>query len=333
MGIVHEHFGSFPFDRAPIVLERDEELLLAEPAPGRQQLRDHPMVEAVYFNPEYVEQPLTSPRGVYEGEVLRLEWQTMGNEHRQGFYHRNTDVDEMSFQVYGERTLMTENGSIVHSPGDFSNIPVGVAHDNYGLREDIHILFYVPAGVEELLPPTRTAEYTETPYPGFKPGITNEMVTDELGGRGHDVVMARADERLLLAKAQHSGERIRLVRPADEPGTTWLYRSPNILIGRTYAAADDGRVYLRHRDAHEIQYQISGRRTLVTQRGTLDVEPGDFLCVPRGLAFTSLHGEPSAHIRVVCDRAVPRISDATKTARPSSAAEVAELRAKIGTLR
>lgn len=45
-----------------------------------------------------------------------------------------------------------------------------------------------------------------------------------------------------------------------------------------------------------IQYQISGTRTLVTQNGVLKLEPGDFVNVPRGCAYTSITAAASNHI-------------------------------------
>ncbi|MDT0306614.1 hypothetical protein RM780_06520 [Streptomyces sp. DSM 44917] len=325
MGIVQEVIDAFPFDGRPLLLERDEDLLLAPPLPSRKQLRAHPPVEAVHFPPEYIEREFSHPRGIYESDFLRVEWQTMNN--RQPFYHRNCDVDEMSFQVAGERTLMTELGTVELTPGDFSRIPVAIAHDNYG-RRDIHLLFYVPAPVEELQPAVRTAQPLETPFPGWEAAHTNELITECLGGPEHDIVMAPADERLLLGHADRVAERIRLQRPdEDAEGTTWLYGSRDLLIGRADAAFSDGRTYTRHRNATEIQYQISGTRTLVTQRGSLHLEPGDFVSIPVGIAFTSIHGGPSRHIVLASAREVPRVADATKKGEPITAAEADALRA------
>lgn len=325
MGLVHESIDAFPFDKRPIRLAREEELLLAEPLPSRKQLRDQPPVEAVHFTPEYLPMEFGHPRGVYESDHMRVEWQTMNN--RQPFYHRNCDVDEMSYQVWGERTLMTELGTVELTRGDFSRIPVAVAHDNYG-REDIHLLFYIPAPVEEAQPAVRTAEALDVPFPGWEPATVNELITECLGGPGHDIAMYPTDERLLLAHARTVQERIRIQRPDEHaPGATWLYRSADVHIGRVVAPASDGREYVRHRNATEIQYQISGRRTLVTQRGALDLEPGDFVRIPVGVAFTSVHHGPSAHIALLSARDVPQVADGSKKSEPITAAGVERLRA------
>ncbi|WP_067479106.1 hypothetical protein [Actinomadura hibisca] len=326
MSAVHEHFETFPFTAAPRVFLREEELLLAGPlaaADGRKRWRDHPPIEVVHFPPEYVEQPFAHPRGVYESAHLRLEWQTMNN--RQPFYHRNCDVDEMSYQVAGVRSLMTDLGSVDLVPGDFSRLPVGVAHDNYG-REDIHVLFYVPAPVSEAHPADRVSEVLIPPFDGWEPVVTNELITECLGGTGHDIVMAPMDELTLLEHAKTETERLQILRPADTPGTTWLYRSADVLIGRVWNEASDGRVYRRIRNAVEIQYQLSGERTLVTQRGTVRLVPGDFVQIPVGVAFTSVHAEPSAHIVLDSARELPRVAEATKVAERLPAARIEELR-------
>ncbi|REE95664.1 hypothetical protein [Thermomonospora umbrina] len=329
MGTVHEHLETFPFDAAPRVFERKEELLLAEPLPAPiKRYRDHPPIEVVHFTPTYVEQPFAHPRGVYESEFLRVEWQTMNN--RQPFYHRNCDVDEMSYQVCGERTLMTDLGTAELRTGDFSRLPVGCAHDNYG-REDIHLLFYTPAPVAELISEDRRAGLVIPAFPGWEAETVNELITECLGGPGNDIVMAPADERLILEQVEREAEPLKVLHPeATAPGTTWLYRSGLIKIGRAYAESSDGRVYRRVRNAEEIQYQISGHRTLVTQRGTLLLEPGDFVRIPVGVAFTSIHPEPSAHITLSSAREVPQVSEGTRRGERLPVAELDRLREGIG---
>ncbi|TDD86817.1 hypothetical protein [Actinomadura rubrisoli] len=326
MGTVQERFETFPFDSEPRLFERQEEQLLAEPREGPggvRPWRDHAPIEVVHFGPEYVARDCSAPRGVYKSDFMRLEWQSMNG--RQPFYHRNCDVDEMSYQVTGLRTLMTDLGSVDLVPGDFSRLPVGVAHDNYG-REDIHILFYVPAPVVETLPPQRTSQVVIPPFEGWEPAIVNEMITECLAGPDDDVVMAPADELTLLEHAKDETERIRVLRPADVPGTTWLYKSSHVLVGRTRADASDGRVYRRIRNAEEIQYQLGGHRTLVTQRGTIELEPGDFVRIPVGIAFTSIHHEPSTYLTVASARELPQVEPATRTAGRLTVDEVERLR-------
>ena len=317
MSIVVETLDVFPFTAAPRRVRRQERLLLAEPVPGRGPVKlwqDLPPLEAAHFDQEWAPVAFAAPRGVFESRHLRLEWQTM--DFRQPFYHRNADVDEMSFQIAGERTLMTELGTVEHRRGDFSRIPRGVSHDNYG-RKQSHLLFYVPAPAEELQPPVRTSAPTFPPFPGWEPGELNELITECLGGPEHDVAISPVDEQLLLDQVDLEQDRIHVVHPSEtDDGTTWAYRSEHVLIGRTNASRSAGREYRRHLDADEIQYQVEGHRTLVTQRGRLELGPGDVVRIPVGCAFTSIHAAPSSHVTVASAISVPQVAPVSATGEP-----------------
>ncbi len=330
MSIVLETVDVFPFTGTPRSLRRQERLLLAEPIPGRGPVKlwqDLPALEAAHFDQDWAPVAFAAPRGVYESRHLRLEWQTMN--FRQPFYHRNADVDEMSFQIAGERTLMTELGTVEHLPGDFSRIPRGVAHDNYG-RQQSHLLFYVPAPAEELQAPTRSSAATFPPFPGWTPGDLNELTTECLGGPEHDVAISPIDEQLLLDQVGIETDRINIVHPPESgDGTTWVYRSRQVLIGRTNASASQGREYRRHLDADEIQYQIKGRRTLVTQRGSLEIEPGDFVRIPVGCAYTSIHAQPSSHVTVASAISIPQAAPVSKKAEALRLDDVERLRQPV----
>ncbi|MGV2985050.1 hypothetical protein ACNPNP_15225 [Microbacterium sp. AGC85] len=341
MAIVEEHWSSYPFEAAPKVWKRDESLLLAPSLPSRKVLTDHTPIQVIHFPAEYEPVPMGHPRPVFESSYLRLEWQTMPDS-RQPFYHRNTDVDELSFQVSGERTLITDLGTVELRPGDYTRMPVGTAHDNYG-RGDIHILFYTPAPVTELAPSDRRTEALIPPR-DWEPAVVNELVTECLGGPEHDVVMFPTNELDIWENALRTDERLEILRAdGGETGTTWLYRSPHIMIGQTRLSGDRGEVYERHHDCEEIQYQISGERLLVTQRGMVRVVPGDFVRIPIGVAFTSIARGESTHIRVcsgttylqeidgvMCVRAhVPQIAESTGAATPVDLAVVEAERAGL----
>jgi len=305
MRVVRECIDAFPFTADPYVIERRETLLLAEPLPAQvKTLRTHAPIAVTHFGTTHVRQAFAPPRGVYESQDIRIEWQNM--QGRQPFYHRNCGVDELSFQVCGERTLMSELGTVELRPGDFSRLPDGVAHDNFG-RQDVHLLFYLPGPVAELMPEDRTAQYEAVPFVGWQAAVINELVTEGVGGPGQDLVFAPTDETLLLQHAQHDSARIRVLR-ATSVDLQWLYRSAGTAIGHMFAHAADGCTYTRHRDADEIQYQISGHRILVTQRGVVQLVPGDFVQIPRGVAFTSIHCAPSAHIALVSVTPIPRVA-------------------------
>ncbi|MFT4214981.1 MAG: hypothetical protein QM622_09430 [Microbacterium sp.] len=338
---VEEHWSAFPFDEPPQSWKREEELLLAPHLPSRKVVRDHEPLQVIHFPPQYEETTMGHPRPVYESLYLRLEWQTMPDS-RQPFYHRNTDVDELSLQVSGERSLITDRGTVEMRPGDYVCMPTGTAHDNYG-RGDIHVLFYTPAGVKALVPPQRHSEVIIPPR-DWAPVQVNELVTECLGGPEHDIVMYPANELDIWENANRSGERLDVLRvDPQSSGTTWLYQSENILIGQTRLVDDPGLAYVRHRNCEEIQYQISGERLLVSQRGMVRVQAGDFVKIPIGVAFTSIVRGEATHVRVCsattyrqqieeqeCVRAyVPQIAESTGEAVPIDHAVIAAERAGL----
>ncbi|MFF0492122.1 hypothetical protein ACFYTQ_24090 [Nocardia sp. NPDC004068] len=304
-------------------VERDEHLLLAPPHPSDLPIKlwhDHPPLEVVHYSQQYRAQPFAPPRGVYENDRIRVEWQTMDN--RQPFYHRNCDVDEISYQIAGERTLMTELGVIEHRAGEFSRIPRGVAHDNYG-RGESHLLFYMPAPVAELSAPIRTSQPTMPPFPGWQPGAVNEAVTQCMGTPGHDIAVFPADETLLLNRIHAEAERM-TVLAAGTGGDTPLYGTDELRLGTTTVVPGPRR-YRRTLDADEIQYQINGTRTLLTQRGLVTLRPGDFVRIPLGVAHAGVVDEPATHISLLSHRELPRIAETTRTADPYSPGLLADL--------
>ncbi|HSV84204.1 MAG TPA: hypothetical protein VLK85_33805 [Ramlibacter sp.] len=313
MDLIEEEFRLFPFDAPGRLLQRREELLLAEPLRGPGPPREYAPLPVAHFSPRYEAGPFTPPRAVVESEHVRVEWQTM--DARQPFYHRNCGVDELSYQVDGDRTVITEWGSVDVEPGDFTRLPDGVAHDNLG-RRDIHLLFYVPGPAVQLLPSSRRAEVRIPPFPGWQPATINELVTQGLAGPGQDQVMAPADEQLLLEHARSHEGRLAVVRPeARSEGVTWVYRATEIMVGHAYASRCAGRRYVRHGNADEMQYQLAGKRMLLTQRGCVELVPGDVICIPRGVAFTSVHDEGSTHLVVASTRHLPLVAPATRTAK------------------
>ena len=174
---VREHLDVFPFETAPRVLRRRESNLLAraEPGPIGPLWSDAVPIEVVHFDQTYRKQPFAAPRFLYEGLQGRIEWQQM--DFRQPFYHRNLDVDEMSYQIAGERTLMTEYGTAELRSGDCVRIPAGVCHDNWG-RQESHILWYLPEPCLERLPAQRTTQPLIPPFPGWhRPRSTNSSPT------------------------------------------------------------------------------------------------------------------------------------------------------------
>ena len=324
MEFVHEVVDAFPFTEPAHTVRRRESLLLAAPVAGfLSTWRDPSPIELVHFDSTYVPQEFSPPKGVYESEYVRVERQTMNN--RQSFYHRNMDCDEMSYQVWGGRTLMTELGTVELAEGDFSQIPVGVAHDNWG-REEVHLLFYIPAGVEPQLAPAKSSELLIPPYEGWEPTEQNEVFGEGLGNPDGVMGAFPIDETLLLQEAQNQPRRIAVLRPDDGDETSWLYKSDHVWIGRTRLDESDGSTYRRHRNCDEVQYQVTGRRTVVSQLGTLHLEPGDFVRIPMGVAFTSIATERSEHIVLVSGPPLPQVSPPSGKGQTVGVDELDELR-------
>jgi uncharacterized cupin superfamily protein len=307
---------------------RDEHLLLSPPHEPKVPIklwRDHPLLPVVHFPQEYSAQPFAPPRGVYENDQIRVEWQTMDS--RQPFYHRNCDVDELSYQIDGERTLMTELGVIEHRPGEFSRIPRGVGHDNYG-RAESHLVFYLPAPVTELVPPARESEPVFPPFPGWQPGPTNEAVTQCMGALGHDIAVFPVDEKQLLDHVHSGDARMRVLRAGHE-GATWLYGADHVRLGMIRVAPGRERRYRRTLDADEIQYQVRGRRTLLTQRGVVELGPGDFVRIPLGIAHADVVREPVEYISLLSHIELPQVAETARTAEQYTPEHLAGLTAEV----
>ncbi|WP_194892708.1 hypothetical protein [Catenulispora pinisilvae] len=310
-------------------VERDENLLLAPPYPPKLKTRpwrEHEPLAVVHYPREFQAQPFAPPRGVYENDQIRVEWQTMDN--RQPFYHRNCDVDELSYQIAGERTLMTELGVIEHRPGEFSRIPRGVAHDNYG-RCESHLLFYLPAPVAELEPAERESAPVFPPFPGWQPGEINEAVTQCMGSPGHDIVIFGVDEQRLLEQVHVEDGRMKVLRADPGRAVIWLYETQGIRLGVVNTTPGGARGYRRILDADEIQYQVSGRRTLITQRGIADLEPGDFVRVPLGVSQADATAEPGQYISLRSHRELPQVAETTRVAEAYSPERLEALDAEV----
>ncbi|KEF59190.1 uncharacterized protein A1O9_04034 [Exophiala aquamarina CBS 119918] len=328
MPIITERLDAYPLDETVLEIERDEELLLTTPVVKFVKLLNHAPLEVIHFPTEYISQPFSPPRGVYESHHLRVEWQQMKG--RQPFYHRNADADELSFQVFGPRTLMTEYGIVEHRPGDFSRIPVGVAHDNFG-QEEIHLLFYIPAPVHENVPARSTGELRIPPFEGWESQAMPEVTTNCIGGPECDIAAGLVDEKLLLQHVEKvdKSRRIQVLQPKRTEGEMeWMYTSKNVWIGYMKQSRNSysGIVYTRHRLAEEIQCQIKGKRTIISQRGIANLEPGDFVNIPYGVAFTDVVHEDSEHISVLTHNPTPPKAPIARQAHPTSWSAVQALR-------
>lgn len=308
---------------------RDEHLLLSPPHPPNVPIKlaeKPPPLTVVHYPQEYRALAYAPPRGVYENGEIRVEWQELNG--RQPFYHRNCDVDELSYQIAGERTLMTELGVVEHRPGEFSRIPQGVAHDNYS-RAESHLLFYIPAPVAELVPAQRESQPVFPPFPGWQPAPANEAVTWNLGAPGRDIIVFGTDEQQLLDHVHRDDRRIQVLRPGSDQVATWLYGTDRIRIGLVTTGSGGERRYRRTLDADEIQYQANGHRTLITQHGVVDLGPGDFVRIPLGIAHAGVTTEAGDYVRLLSRSALPQVAGTSRTADQYSPERLAALSAEV----
>ncbi|MCS7477978.1 hypothetical protein ACFFQW_42060 [Umezawaea endophytica] len=79
-----------------------------------------------------------------------------------------------------------------------------------------------------------------------------------------------------------------------------LERDERLLLSPPHPS---GPPFTRTLDADEVQYQIGGRRTLVSQRG-----PGDLVRIPLGVAHTSVAAEPTEHLVLPADRPLLQVA-------------------------
>lgn len=322
MTIVTETICGEPLDRPVRVIQRSEEQLLQSPPPPAMRFLS-PVLEplAIYHFPvTYTPVEFARPRGVFESDTLRLEWQTLNG--RQPFYHRNADVDEIGYQICGGRTLITECGTIEFEVGQFARIPVGVAHDNYA-REDNHLIIYLHAPAKEMVLPVSYGEHRVPPFAGWEARPMVEVTTNNLGGPNGAIAYSMADETLLIDAAKTFEDKLQVIEPSGREGEVeWLYHAPKVWVGHTLLGKVTKRNYLRRLGADEIQYQAEGTRTVVSQQGVVTLEPGDFICIPRGCAYANVTDGPSKHISLLTVEHVPAVADPVRHADPDAAAWV-----------
>jgi mannose-6-phosphate isomerase-like protein (cupin superfamily) len=320
MGIVSETMSAFPFDEEPIARSRDEALLLAVPESAVVAARPNPPIEVIHFGVTYLPKPFSAPKWVYQNADVKIEWQDMKG--RQPHYHRNLDVDEMSYQVAGSRQLLSELGSVDLGPDDAVRIPVGVAHDNWG-KGEVHVLFYVSAPVHDELATVRRSEPHE--FKDWPPSTVVESVTTGSVRENH-----LADERLLMEYAYQDERRLAVIRAADPgPRTSWRWKARSVWLGVTTVAWSRGVDYQRHMNVDEVQFQLVGRRTLVTQSGVVDIEPGDFAQVPTGCAHASICGDHSRWLTIVSKLPFEQVAEPTKVGVQRTPDDLALLRSAV----
>lgn len=339
MDSVREHCIWWPGLEESLVL-RDEALMLKGPQPGSRRplpvgppreaapaaatppsIAKHDIIEVVNAPMVWPKRPFSPPLALFENDDILMEHQDMNG--RQPFYHRNTEVDEISYQVSGLRQLVTDIGSVELVPGDVVRIPVGVAHDNWG-REDIHLLFYVAAPVGLELPAVRFSGPHE--FRDWAPAIVPERISAR--GGAVDILI---DEKLLLSNAAKDTRRLQVAHvdpQAERDAVQCLYRSALFRLAFASIVKDEGRDYRRNLNFDEVQIQLRGTRTLITDIGCVDLEPGDFVRIPAGIAHASLGGS-GAWLQMQSAKPLRRLAEASKQAELRSKEQIDALRASL----
>ncbi len=328
MAIVTEQFEVFPFDRSARVFKRNEGELLSRAVPKMPGVSWDPIppLKVVRFDQAYQDGAFIPPRILWEGETGRVEWMQM--DFRQPMYHRNLDVDEMSYQIRGDRTLMTEFGTVELTGGDFVRIPVGVAHDNYGRRAS-HILWYFPTPLEDVGDVVRTSEVVIPPFEGWTADVVNEVHTDCLGGRHCDRAVQLSDELLILEQGYTEAERLNVLSSnVAANDTQWIWRGEKHAIGITGITDSDGTVYTRRRNVDEVQYQVEGTRLLISANGVVEMTPGTFTHIPVGVACASIVHGTSKHITTVTTGKLDCVWDAAHESEQWTAERIDAYRAQ-----
>ena len=179
--IVTERLDALPGSDNLFEIQRDESMLHRWPEPGSMKIwNSYDPVRAISLNMQHVKGPFAPPQGVFRSDHIHIEYQSMNG--RQPFYHRNTDCEEISYHVAGERTVVTELGSVDLRVGDMSRIPVGVAHDNIA-KDDVHLIFYIKEGIKEVATPTEAPSIACPQSPAGSQSIasnSSRMVSDRL---------------------------------------------------------------------------------------------------------------------------------------------------------
>ncbi|KAF1730635.1 hypothetical protein CRV24_008704 [Beauveria bassiana] len=177
--MVTKILDALPERKNIVKVHKNEELLLTFPKPDRRKTwREPPLPTAGFL--QVLPLPATSSRAalcVWNGNRWILD--------------RNMDVEEISLQVDGERTLMTELGNVDLRPGDWSKISVDV----------------------EAGQTTATAQRKANPFEGWTPSTgAIKLVTECLGARGCDLAVSLLDEAHLLTVGAESSNLL-VVQP------------------------------------------------------------------------------------------------------------------------
>jgi mannose-6-phosphate isomerase class I len=131
------------------------------------------------------------------------------------------------------------------------------------------------------------------------------------------------DEKLLLSGAATDSRKLEVVNAGEE--SRCVYSSPLFRMSQASTQRDAGREYRRNLNFDELQIQVRGTRTLVSEVGCVDLVPGDFVRIPAGIAHASIGGA-SLSLQVQSAKPLRRRADPAKFGEPRSLEQVEALR-------
>ena len=145
----------------------------------------------------------------------------------------------------------------------------------------------------------------------------------------HDVTVFGVDEQLLLEQVHQEDQRMAVLRADPGQDVTWLYTTDRIRLGMVTTTPGGQRRYRRTLDADEIQYQAHGHRTLITQRGILDLEPGDFVRIPLGISHASVVTEPGDYVSLLSHQELHQVAETARTANAYTPEQLPSLTVEV----
>lgn len=139
--------------------------------------------------------------------------------------------------------------------------------------------------------------------------VVRELVTWWDSAPGETFFVER-DLDLMEAKAE-GGRRIEVVNVYDydveqEPPIL-LYENEDVRIEYIRQKGHQGIGWHRGCDQDEASFQVNGRRILYTETGTVELKPGDFTIIPRGVSHDNAGDPVGEHLLIYTRRPLRRV--------------------------
>ena len=130
-------------DGEDFIVERDEEELEKKAKGGREM--------DVVHAPDYTDGTVEPPPILYQNDDMIVEFTKQIGPQSIG-WHRGADMDELTIQLKGRRSIKSEAGTVKLGPGDMNVIPRGIAHSHDGDKNDEHVIIYTKKPLKRVAP-------------------------------------------------------------------------------------------------------------------------------------------------------------------------------------